>query len=111
MGSPICGMIAEICLQKIEGLHIRHWIESKEIINYKRYVDDIIIIFNHSKTNETIITSIMNGINEQLEFKATLEVNKSINYLDLKIHGNINNMGLSVYRKTNQCKYHNSIHI
>jgi hypothetical protein len=86
MGSPISGMIAEIYLQQIEELHIRHWIESKEIIYYERYVDDIIIMFNHSKTNETPISSIINGINEQLEFKATFEVNKSINYLDLTIH-------------------------
>jgi len=41
----------------------------------------------------------MNDINEQLEFKATMEVNKAINYLDLTIHRNINNMELSVYRK------------
>jgi len=41
----------------------------------------------------------MNDINEQLEFKATMEVNKAINYFDLTIHTNINNMELSVYRK------------
>ena len=41
----------------------------------------------------------MNDINEQLEFKATMEVNKAINYLDLTIHRNINNMELSVHRK------------
>jgi len=41
----------------------------------------------------------MNDINEQLEFKATMEVNKAINYLDPTIHRNINNMELSVYRK------------
>jgi hypothetical protein len=100
MGSPITRMIAEIYLQHIEELHIRHWIECKEIIYYKRYVDDIIITFNHSKTNETAITSIMNDINEQLKFKLTMEVNKSINYLYLTIHRNINNMEFSIYRKT-----------
>jgi outer membrane lipopolysaccharide assembly protein LptE/RlpB len=41
----------------------------------------------------------MNDINKHLEFKATMEVNKSINYLDLTIHRNINNIELSVYRK------------
>ena len=66
----------------------------------------IIIIFNHSKTNETVITSNMNDINEQLEFKATMEVNKAINYLDLTIHRNINNMELNVYRKPTNSKYH-----
>jgi len=42
----------------------------------------------------------MNDINEQLEFKATMEVNKSVNYLDLTISRNINNMELSVFRKS-----------
>ena len=41
----------------------------------------------------------MNNIKEQLEFKATMEVNKSLNYLDLTISRNINKIELSVYRK------------
>jgi len=41
----------------------------------------------------------MNNINEQLEFKATMEVNKSINDWDLTISRNINKIELSVYRK------------
>ena len=98
MGSPVSGTLAELYLQHIEELYVRHWIESKEIIYYKKCVDDIIIIFNHNKTNETAITSIMKNINEPLEFKATMEVNKSINYLDLTISKNINNMELSLYR-------------
>ena len=88
--------IAEIYLQHIEETHIKHWIESKEIICYKRYVDDILIIFDHSKTNEIAITNIMNSISEHLEFKATTEVNRSINYLDLTINRNNNSMELSI---------------
>jgi len=49
IGSPISGMTAEIYFQHIEELHIKHWIESKEIIYYKRYVDDIIIILTTAK--------------------------------------------------------------
>jgi len=41
----------------------------------------------------------MNGINEQLEFKATEEINNSINYLDLTINRNINEIELDIYRK------------
>jgi hypothetical protein len=32
MGSPISGTLAEIYLQLIEKLYIKHWIESQEII-------------------------------------------------------------------------------
>jgi uncharacterized protein YggL (DUF469 family) len=55
MGSPISGLIAEIYLQKIENHHIKHWLESKEIIFYKRYVDDILIAYNQRKTNDKTI--------------------------------------------------------
>ena len=66
----------EIYLQLIEELYIKHWIESQEILYYKRYVDDILIIFDQHRTNETTITSFMNSINEQLDFKATKERKK-----------------------------------
>ena len=42
MGSPISGTLAEIYLQFIEETFIKQWIESREIIYYKRYVDDIL---------------------------------------------------------------------
>ena len=52
MGSPLSGYLAEIYIQEIEETDVKHWLESKEIIYYKRYVDDIFIIYNQSKTNE-----------------------------------------------------------
>jgi hypothetical protein len=41
----------------------------------------------------------MNRVNEHLRFKASEEINNSINYLDLTIYKNINKMELSIYRK------------
>ena len=43
MGSPISSTIAEIYLQYLENVYIKHWLDSKEILFYKRYVDDILI--------------------------------------------------------------------
>jgi len=97
--SPKSGTLAEIYLQHIEELFIKHWIKSQAIFYYKRYVDDIIIIYDQNKINEIAITIVMNGINEQLELKATEEVNNSINYLDLTINRNINKIELNIYRK------------
>jgi hypothetical protein len=99
MGSHISVTLAEIYLQLIEELYIKHWREIQEIVYYKRYVDDILIIFDQHRTNETTITSVMNNINEQFNFKATREINKSINYLDLTINRNINKIELNLYRK------------
>jgi len=41
----------------------------------------------------------MNNINEQLDFKATREINKSINYLDLTINRSINKIEINIHRK------------
>jgi len=57
------------------------------------------MIYDQNKINEIAITNVMNGINEQLEFKATEEISDSINYLDLSINRNINKIELDIYRK------------
>ena len=48
MGSPISGMLAEIYLQYWEETYIKHCSENKEITHYKRYVDNILIIFDQN---------------------------------------------------------------
>jgi hypothetical protein len=52
MGSPISGMIAEIFLQNIENTHIKHLLDTKNIIYYTRYVEDILIIHDTRYINE-----------------------------------------------------------
>jgi hypothetical protein len=94
-------------LQLIEELHIKHWIENQEIVYYKRYVDDILIIFDQHRTNETTITSFINNINEQLDFKATREINKSIN-LHLTINRSINKIEENPLMQISQL---NTLHI
>jgi hypothetical protein len=88
MGSPISSTIAEIYLQYKKKKYIKQWVESKEIIYYKRYVDDILIIFDQNKTDEKTILNHMNNIYKHLEFKLWEEENNTINYLDLSIHRN-----------------------
>ena len=57
MGSPISGYLAEIYIQGIEETNIKHWLESKEIIYYKRYVDDIFILYNQNNSIEQQISN------------------------------------------------------
>jgi hypothetical protein len=54
MGSPISGTIAEIFLQHLEHIYIRPLIETKRILFYTRYTDDIIIYDN--ETNHDYLT-------------------------------------------------------
>ena len=45
MGSPISGFIAEIFLQYLENLTIKHIIQRNHITFYTLYVDNILIFF------------------------------------------------------------------
>jgi hypothetical protein len=60
---------------------MKQWIECQKIIYYKKYVD-ILIIFDQNKVSKTAIINYVNNVDEHLEFKASEEINNSINYLD-----------------------------
>jgi hypothetical protein len=74
------------------------WMESKEIVMYKRYVDGILIMYDQTKTDETTIHNTINNINENLEFKITAEEKHTISYLDLSINRKPNRIELDFYR-------------
>jgi len=99
MGSPISSTLAEKYLQYLEEIYIKLWMESRKIIMYKRYVDDILIMYDQTKTDEIIIHNTINNIDENLEFKMTAEENHTISYLDLSINRNPNHIELDIYRK------------
>jgi hypothetical protein len=65
---------------------------------YKRYVDDI-LIFDQNKTDGKTIMN-KNNTDKHLEFKLSEEENTTINYLDLSMHRNTNNVNRGIYRKT-----------
>jgi len=98
MSSPISSITAEVYLQYIGETYVKQWLDSKEITYYKRYVDDILIIYDQNKTSEQTILHQINTIDKNLQFKMFTEENNTINYLDISIHSN-NNMHLNIYRK------------
>jgi hypothetical protein len=78
---------------------MKHCLENKKITYYKTYVDDILIIFDKNKIDEDTIHNNTNNIDEHLEFKLSIEEKETINYLDLSINSETNNMNLNIYRK------------
>jgi len=108
MGSLISSALAEIYLQYLEEMYLKHCLENKEITYCKRYVDVILIIFDQNKTCEDTIHNIMNNNDEHLEFKTSRDDNKTIYCLDLSSNRNTNNVDLNIYRKR---AYINTIHI
>ena len=99
MGSPVSGTFAELYLQLIEKLNIKHCINTGSIIYYRRYVDDILIIFNNDIITAEDILQQFNNIDKNLTFTMTEENNNRISFLDLDIIRTPNKIELGIYRK------------
>ena len=56
MGSPLSGTMAEIFLQQLEISHIKPLLDSKCIAFYSRCVDDILVIYDATRTNHTLVS-------------------------------------------------------
>jgi hypothetical protein len=65
MGTPSSGLIAEMFLQHIEHLHLTH---RHKIINYFRYVDNILLIFDSIQTNLQAILDDFNAPHSKIAF-------------------------------------------
>jgi len=98
MGSPLSGTLAELYLQFLEKQYIKHWISSREVSYYKRYVDDILLIYNENRITKENILQEFNKVDSNLEFKMTTEDNKCISFLDLNIHRKPNRIELGKYK-------------
>jgi predicted lactoylglutathione lyase len=99
MGSPISSTLAEIYLQYLEEKYMKHYLEHKDIVYYRRYVDDLLIVYDQSRRNADKILNSINHIDNHLEFKISEEVNNTLQDLDLSISRSENNIELVIYRK------------
>jgi hypothetical protein len=99
MESPISGTMAEIFLQYIENRHLNQLLDSKNIILYTRYVDDIFIIYDITHTTADSIYNYINNIHNYLQLNPTYENNTQINFLDLCIISKTNKLEIDIYRK------------
>jgi len=73
MGAPSSGLIAEIFLQHIEHMHLAHLTQKHRIINYCRYVDDILLIYDSTQTSIQMILEAFNALHPKLQFTAEAE--------------------------------------
>ena len=99
MGSPISSTLAEMYLQFFERVYLKHHLETKNIIYYKIYVDDLIIIYDQTKIYADTIYDIINNIDVHLEYKLTEEGKCTTNYLNLSIQRKHNEFQMNIYRK------------
>jgi hypothetical protein len=83
----------------MEEFFIKQAMDDKSILYYKRYVDDLLITYDNTKTGADMILNTANELDSNLTFKVEIEVNNSINYLDLRVNKSDNQITIDVYRK------------
>jgi hypothetical protein len=113
MGVPSSVLIAEIFLQHTEHKHLTHLSQKGMIINFYRYVNDILIIYDSDHTNIQNILQDFNNLHPNLHFTAETEVDNNLNYLDITIHRTPYGLKNAIYRKptfTDTIIPHNSNH-
>ena len=99
MGVPSSGLIAKLFLQHTENTHLARLSQKRKIINYFRYVDDILLIFDFNHTHIQAILMDFNTSHLHLKFTAEIGRDNIINYLDTSIQKTPNNLKTSIYRK------------
>ena len=75
MGSPISNILSEIFLQNLEDKHFDGVIKNLCIKQLAFYVDDVIVIFDNTNTNEILILKNLNNIHKNTVYIRTREIN------------------------------------
>jgi hypothetical protein len=99
MGAPSSSIISETFLQHIEHAHLPHLTRKHRLVNYARYVDDILLIYDSLHTDLQSILHDFNYLYHNLHFTGETEQNNAISFLDITIHKNPSNIRISIHRK------------
>jgi hypothetical protein len=92
VGAPLSGLIAEFFQQHTENTHLATLSHKHKIINYIRYVDDVLVLYDSTHTDIHNILTDFNAIHPNLQFTAEIEVDSTIHYLDISIHRSPNSL-------------------
>jgi len=99
MGSRISGTIAETFLQQLEKAHIKHLIDTKNLIFYTRYVDYILIVYDSTHITPERILQYTNTIHSNIQLNPAQETNGNICFMDLSITRKPTCLEIGIYRK------------
>jgi hypothetical protein len=102
MGAPTSAILAETYIQYMEHEQIYPILIKHKIIGYFRFVDDILVIYDHRKTNIDNTLIEFNKQQTNINFTIEKEEHNCINFLDLTIHRKKTKLEFSIYRKHTQ---------
>jgi hypothetical protein len=83
----------------MEHNHIIKTLTKHNILDYHRYVDDILIIYNEDYTDIEDTLKEFNSIHPNIQYTIEKERNNKLNYLDITIDNTPNTPTFSICRK------------
>ena len=98
MGSPLSPFLAEIFMNSLEE-SLSKSPHFKNIIFWRRYVDDVFGIYNGTSEELIDFKTHLNSLHPNIKFTLEIETNNSINFLDLNISKLQNKLKFNIYRK------------
>ncbi|KAK5650193.1 hypothetical protein RI129_001222 [Pyrocoelia pectoralis] len=100
MGNNLSPLLAEVFLSHLETqLIFKNDFITHKFLYYKRYVDDIFIIFKGSDVDLQTSFEFFNSLHPNIKFTFEKETNKTLNFLDLSITRIHKSLKINVYRK------------
>jgi hypothetical protein len=83
----------------MEHTRLQTILTENKILGYFRYVDDILIVYNEKDTDIDLLLDQFNNTMPTMKFSIEKENNNNINFLDITICKNQDNLSFSAYRK------------
>jgi hypothetical protein len=99
MGAPMPALLAKTFIQHIEHNYIINILKKHHIIDYHRYVNDKLIIYNEDYTNIDNTLTEFNSIHPNNHIKPyKTKKNNKLNNLDITITNTHNTFTFDIYR-------------
>ncbi|XP_067134994.1 uncharacterized protein [Centruroides vittatus] len=96
MGSPMSGLLCELVIRKLEQTTIRTF--KDDIVLYKRYVDDILIVWKKDEKIQHFLNA-MNSNNHGLMLKLEQLSTTEVHFLDISVTFKEGSLSTKVYIK------------
>ena len=99
VGAPSSGIISGIFLQHFEHAHFPILAHKHKLVNYFRYVDDVLLIYDDLQTDIHTTLSDFNSFHPNPQLTKETEHDNKLNYLDITIHKTPTSVNIGVFRK------------
>ena len=86
-------------LEHIEDSTLKQLLDTSCIRYYTRYVDDVLLIYDHTRTTYDSILTYINSIHNNLQLIPSPETDNQVNFLDLLISRKPENLEIDIFCK------------